>query len=111
MLRCRLRGANARTLNPARDRDGRRALSCGISRNAVIGKLHNVGAATRATHPAPTRAEYGGGRCTPKTTYARAAAEPPGPPIKRATATSEDGSFFATMTIKDGLYRSRPSPA
>ncbi|MGH6828372.1 MAG: GcrA family cell cycle regulator [Rhizomicrobium sp.] len=70
----------------------------GVTRNAVIGKVHRLGLAGRAM---PARAERPR-VSVPKTPRAHV---PPAPVIEEDPLTLEDGNFATVLTISDRMCR------
>lgn len=78
-----------------------RALGGGVTRNAVIGKVHRLGLAGRAT---PSRSDRPRLPSAPRMST-RAAYTPPPPVIEEDPLTLEDGSFVSVLTINNAMCR------
>src|SRR5438132_10036886 len=78
-----------------------RALGGGVTRNAVIGKVHRLGLAGRAT---PSRSDRPRLSSAPRLST-RAAYTPPPPVIEEDPLTLEDGSFVGVLTISNTMCR------
>jgi GcrA cell cycle regulator len=72
----------------------------GISRNAVIGKVHRLGLAGRATAPRSERVRH---PMAPKLSLRSHV--PPPPIIEEDPIVLEDGSFATVLTINDRMCR------
>ncbi|HEX3984428.1 MAG TPA: GcrA family cell cycle regulator [Acidisoma sp.] len=72
----------------------------GISRNAVIGKVHRLGLAGRASAPRPERVRMA---MTPR--HSARAHTPPPPVIEEDPILMDDGSFATVLTINDRMCR------
>lgn len=78
-----------------------RALGEGITRNAVIGKVHRLGLAGRAT---PSRAERPRLPAAPRLHHLRVR-EPEPPVVEEEPLILEDGSFVGVLAINDRMCR------
>ena len=76
-----------------------RVLGEGITRNAVIGKVHRLGLAGRAT---PSRVDRPRLPSAPRLYRAR---EPEPPVVEEEPIKLEDGSFVGVLTINDRMCR------
>ncbi|MBI3675154.1 MAG: GcrA cell cycle regulator [Proteobacteria bacterium] len=72
----------------------------GVTRNAVIGKVHRLGLAGRAT---PTRSDRPRLPSAPKVSMRTYAPEPP--VVEEDPVTLEDGSHATVLTINDRMCR------
>ena len=72
----------------------------GVTRNAVIGKVHRLGLAGRAT---PTRSDRPRLPSAPKVSMRTYAPEPP--VVEEDPLTLEDGSHATVLTINDRMCR------
>ncbi len=73
----------------------------GVTRNAVIGKVHRLGLAGRAS---PSRSERPRLPTTPKV-QVRSAPTPPAPVVEEDPVILDDGSFATVLTINDRMCR------
>jgi GcrA cell cycle regulator len=73
----------------------------GVTRNAVIGKVHRLGLAGRAS---PSRSERPRVSLSPKTHVARSHTPPP-PVVEEDPITLDDGNFATVLTISDRMCR------
>ena len=73
----------------------------GVTRNAVIGKVHRLGLAGRAS---PTRAERPRVSMSPKVPSLRSHT-PPAPVVEEDPLTLADGNFATVLTISDRMCR------
>src|ERR1700683_4208969 len=73
----------------------------GVTRNAVIGKVHRLGLAGRAS---PSRSERPRLPMAPKTQNVRAHA-PPVPVVEEDPLQLDDGNFATVLTISDRMCR------
>src|SRR5262249_34212540 len=73
----------------------------GVTRNAVIGKVHRLGLAGRAS---PSRAERPRVSMSPKTPSLRSH-QPPAPIVEEDPLQLEDGNFATVLTIPDVMCR------
>lgn len=73
----------------------------GVTRNAVIGKVHRLGLAGRAT---PTRSERPRLATTPRISL-RVPHVPPPPVVEEDPLIMEDGHFATVLTINNAMCR------
>ena len=73
----------------------------GVTRNAVIGKVHRLGLAGRAS---PSRAERPRVSMSPKVPSLRSHT-PPAPVVEEDPLTLADGNFATVLTISDRMCR------
>jgi GcrA cell cycle regulator len=73
----------------------------GVTRNAVIGKVHRLGLAGRAS---PSRAERPRVSMSPKVPSLRSH-QPPAPIVEEDPLQLEDGNFATVLTISDRMCR------
>ncbi|HET7333635.1 MAG TPA: GcrA family cell cycle regulator [Rhizomicrobium sp.] len=73
----------------------------GVTRNAVIGKVHRLGLAGRAS---PSRSERPRMPIAPKTHQMRVH-QPEPPVVEEDPVTLDDGSFVGVLTINDRMCR------
>jgi len=73
----------------------------GVTRNAVIGKVHRLGLAGRAS---PSRAERPRVSMSPKAPSMRSH-QPPAPIVEEDPLQLEDGNFATVLTISDRMCR------
>src|SRR5579871_3475922 len=78
-----------------------RVLGGGVTRNAVIGKVHRLGLAGRA---APSRSDRPRLPSAPKASTLRNAM-PPAPVVEEDPLTLDDGNFATVLTISDRMCR------
>jgi GcrA cell cycle regulator len=78
-----------------------RALGGGVTRNAVIGKVHRLGLAGRAT---PSRSDRPRLPSAPRLSM-RAPHQPPPPIVEEDPITLDDGSFATVLTINNAMCR------
>jgi len=78
-----------------------RALGGGVTRNAVIGKVHRLGLAGRAT---PTRSDRPRLPSAPRLNV-RHAHTPPAPIVEEDPLKLDDGSFATVLTISNTMCR------
>ena len=77
-----------------------RALGGGVTRNAVIGKVHRLGLAGRAT---PTRSDRPRLPSAPR--MSMRSHQPPPPIVEEDPVTLDDGSFATVLTINNAMCR------
>ena len=77
-----------------------RALGGGVTRNAVIGKVHRLGLAGRAT---PSRSDRPRLPSAPR--MSMRPHQPPAPIVEEDPVTLDDGSFATVLTISNAMCR------